>query len=534
MAGDANLEVRVTTSGATEATAQIEGLRQEVAATNTATAAAGDAALKGEAGLAALAAEAHAAATATQATAVGAEAAAAGVGLFGRAVSLLAGPLGLFILALSVLPELLGKIGELSTKFADWLVSLAEGLDNATGATDKQGKALDEMTDAGQKALDATAQLTRAQALMAAGLIPATANTKLLLAEASLYMSTFHGAAASTDDFAEALKQMGLKAIESFGDLQTEGKNFISAYQFYLQTQGPEAARIFAEQNKASLDAVVSRYVKMGTDIPPELKKIESDLGVLSAAETEAAKDKGLADRYERDLRRMGDQTVDLLKKVGDLGEEALRTRDKIEQSAKDEIAASDAKTAKTIRGLQDEVAKTEAAHAARTISDTEYNTKINTLFAQEAQARTDGFEAEKKIKDDEKALLDKNVADRDAAGKQIIEKLDDISTKEGETRANLDLLTQKITSQREATDLASIGFVGLSKQFGDTSSGALALAGIVSGLTANMRDLEQAANAASAAMARVTDGSGGSGGSTAESEPTTAGGGPFYGAEGF
>jgi len=247
---------------------------------------------------------------------------------------------------------------------------------------------------------------------------------------------------------------------------------------------------VFAEANKSTIDTVITRYEKLGTDVPPELKKLADGLGLVSSAEAEAAKDKGLADRYTKDLRKMADESADLLKKVSNLGDEFLKTRDKIETAAKAEIAANDQKTAATIADLQKQVAEVQAAYAARTISDTEYNTKINALFSQEQKARSDGFDKEKTIQTEEEAALKKNVEARDQAGKEIIDKLDDIGDKQVETAKKLGQLNEKIDAQKESTAKAAQGFQGLSTQFGLTGSDAISLGNTVSGLDALMDKL--------------------------------------------
>lgn len=507
---DVDLRVKAQAEGFPETQAQVAALETQVSAANKATAAQADTALTGEAAVRAWADGVHAAATANKGLAEAEAAAATGATLFSRAMTALAGPLGILITVLVLILTHLKDLGEwfgrVGAKLDDWIHGVGQG----TQVLDAHGKVVEALDPKYKKLAEAQDLHARALQQERAGLIAATEDMKRLDAEALVHEANFRKAAASSEELVAAFKTLGIVIPDTFESLQKSGQEFLSRYQIILDTEGPAAARVFAEANKRLVDDVISRYIKMGEAIPPELKKVETVLGDLSKAEADAAKDKGLADRYQRDLRRMADESTALLVKVANLGDEFLKTRDKIEQSAAAEIAASEAKTRKTLEGLQEEVKQTEEAHAARLISDTEYNAKVNGLFAEMAKARTAGFDQEKKIKDDEKTLLDKAVQERDDAGKKIIDKLEDVNVKQTEVTEKLGALTIKLQEQRTAADLAAAGFTGLSAQFGTLTSEGPALAAIVAGLTGQFDNLARAARDAAAAVASVTDGGGG------------------------
>ena len=490
--GDINkdLTLSATTEGFPEAKAQVDALGDSVKGAATGTEKLGAAAAGGKqsfdewrAGITASINEAHN-------LAAGATAAAEGVTLFSRAIAFLSGPIGIAIAAFALLATHLEGIGNWFGKIGDGLDRWVNGVGAATPVLDAHGKVLDELAQGYNKAATAQDLHTRALALERLGVIGATDDLKVLDAEALVHEANFRKSTEVTEDLAAAFKKLGITIPESFDTLQKKGDEFLARYQIIFDQDGPAAARVFAEANKSTVDTVITRYEKMGTDVPPALKKLADGLGLVSSAEAEAAKDKGLADRYTKDLRKMADESADLLKKVSNLGDEFLKTRDKIETAAKAEIAANDQKTAATIADLQKQVAEVQAAYAARTISDTEYNTKINALFSQEQKARSDGFDKEKTIQTEEEAALKKNVEARDQAGKEIIDKLDDIGDKQVETAKKLGQLNEKIDAQKESTAKAAQGFQGLSTQFGLTGSDAISLGNTVSGLDALMDKL--------------------------------------------
>ncbi len=478
-----DLTLTAKTEGFPEAKAEVDGLGASVKSTASAEETLGASSGKGQAGLDALRASMKATEAEAAALRAGTTAAAEGVSLFSRAVAVLAGPVGVLVAVLVGLLTHIKELGDWFGRVGEKMDAWINGVGQGTPVLDAHGKQVDELAQGYNKAATAQDLHTRALTLARLGIIAATDDLKLLAAETLVHEANFRKSTAVTEELAAAFKKLGIVIPESFDLLKTKGDELLARYKIILENEGPAAARIFAEANKSALDAVVSRYERMGADVPPELKKIEVGLGTLSAAEAEAAKDKGLAERYTKDLRKMGDESADLLKKVASLGVEFLKTQNKVETSARAEIAANDAKTSATIADLQRQVAETEAAHAARTISDTEYNTKINALIAQEQAARSAGFDKEKSIQTEEEAALKANVEARDAAGKAIIDKLQDLGEKQEETKAKFDALTLKMEAQKAATDSASDGFVGLSKQFGVTGNDAVALGGAVSGL---------------------------------------------------
>lgn len=554
--GDVDLTVKAKTEGFPAAKADVAGLRTEAALAGTATENLGGSAVKGEAGLAALQAEIKATAASAATVAPAAAAAATGISLFSRALAVLTGPVGLVILAVTALAANLDKITGALRGAADAMARWIVGVGQGTTVLDEHGKAIEPLTEGYGKAANAADLHARALALMRAGLIPATDDMKRLDAEARVYEAAFHGAATSTEDFAASARLLGINIPKDFDAMKASVDGFLKLYESELANRGPASARIFAQENTTLLDQVASRYVRLGQEIPPEIQKVLDSINKIPTAVAEAAKSDESFKKLSESISDFAAKEATLTKALDDNAKAFAAHAAEIEKDRLTEVAAIQQTTTETIASLQQQVKATEDAHAARLISDTQYNTQINALFAAQAIAKAKAYEEERAINEkarqeqvdltakfaEEQAKRTEALSDTIAAEAKAQASLDALNvarfnelqalaaSKPALFQAGIDLnllgeahdsLTDKTTGTARATgDLAS--------EFSRTAGQAPALAGSIGSVTAQMRALESAARAAAAAIASVTGGGGGGAGPAGVVESGGGAGGAF------
>jgi hypothetical protein len=262
-------------------------------------------------------------------------------------------------------------------------------------------------------------------------------------------------------------------------------------------------------------------------------------------------------------------------KKITDLGFAIEKNRKEFEQHIKKieedrlaSIAASDAVVAKLIVNSAIEVKTLNSQLAAQTISQTEYNTSVNRLFAEQAIAKAAAYEQERAINEKAKQDRDELVAKDTEAKNRLKENLDAanagyaaaVTAREGFIKQQKEMVSglqkeQEIQalapakidahakSQREFTaDIKEVvthtskandaltlhlthhgtlqspekGVPATTKrvselgtQFGVTAGEVPALNGAIDGLIGKMQALQAAAASAALAVASVTDGPG-------------------------
>jgi chromosome segregation ATPase len=529
------LTIKASTSGMPEAKAQIEELNASVKATGDASTTAASGALKGEAGLKALQAEMKA--TVAEAGALAAEEGAVAAGATGIAAGLSSAVPQ--IAAIVIAMELLSKVGQavksVLSDIYDRVRLWALGLSDLKPILDEHGKAIDPLSDKYQKAADAAALLERAQNAMRAGLNVLTEDTRRANAEEIVRQAALHGTIGTTKEYADALKTLGIRSVESFNDLKGSAQAFEREYERIFKTEGPAAARFFAQENAALLDKVETRYEKLGQDVPAELHKIATSIGLVSKAESELAKNTELEKKYEKTIGDLKEKFSDLSKALADSGKAFLDHASKIEVDRAKAVEAINDTTSKTISGLQAQVKETEAAHQARAISDSEYNQKINTLFAEQAKAKTEGYEKEKAV--DDKATKDladltekhaeetrkrkenlQEVADAEVAAQKKLESLNAARNEEIRALAAAKpLLFQAGVDTKSLADSHTVlapkvaesaaGVKDLGQQITATAAQVPALKGQVDSLKSSLDALLASALAAAKAVASIPDG---------------------------
>lgn len=328
-----------------------------------------------------------------------------GVGILGRALQFLAGPVGLVLAAIALLPQALALFAEYAKKGAEAAVGLFSELGQGTKVVDAHGKAVEALDPKYKSLAEAQDALARAQNAARDGVIQSTDDLKRLSAEFVVHTAALHGATAETAQFLAAAKLLGIKLPETFDSIKASAQGFLELYQARLKT-GALAAREFAEDNETLLNRIFAKYVKLGQDIPPELKKIADSIGFVSKAESELAKNDDLQKKTAEKVSDLKQKYADLEKALTDSAKSFKEHSDAIEKNRKAATAAIEATTAATIKSLQAEIKANEDAHNARTISDTKYFENVNRLIAQEATAKQKAYEAEKAL--DEKAVKDK------------------------------------------------------------------------------------------------------------------------------
>lgn len=429
-------------------------------------------------------------------------------------------PLSYFALALVALPGILKAVDEGSTSLGEKISELISGFDDEAVAARKSGESEADYAARVREVRQAHDDLLRARVAAAAGVIQETNDTRLLTTEYLAHASALRGAVDGGKDFLQGLKALGLEVPDLSKTLDTlrgTTQVFLDTYKATLEEKGPAAAKFFAEQNKARMTEVINDLIHLGQAVPPALAAYARELGIITEAEKNAAKDRTLLAKADEEIRKFNalrdaianagqkygderiaigalqkdidaliakleaqrlntgkltdaeqDQLNHLLIWRGQVAEfpgvldkmnEAVRIAAerqvelankltatnkayadgiaKIEERRKTEISAAESTTKTLITDLGIQVKQTEAAHDSRSISDTDYNTKINTLFAQQAIARQKEYDREREI--DLDAQKDK----------------EDLATKHREaTKSIEDDLTHLNSSVQEATDL--------------------------------------------------------------------------------
>lgn len=473
--------------------------------------------------------------------AVASRSAAAGLTAFRRAMTALLGPVGVLIGVLVAILTNLKELGAWFGRVGETMDAWVNGVGKGTRVLDENGKVVDALDPKYRKLAAAQDLHTRALELARRGIIATTENMETLDAQAAVHEANFRKATVSTDELAAAFKKMGINIPETFDSLKTKGNEFIARYKIILEKEGPAAARIFAQENESLLDGVESRYVKLGKDVPPELKKISEGIGLIPKAIADLAESEATFQKLTEAIDDLAKKHDDLTKSLATNAKAFQDHTAKVEADRKSQIDGAAAVTKATIASLQEQVKETVAAHAARTISDEEYRTKINQLFADQAKAKQDGYEAEKKI--DENAKVD--LADMTAKYKEqttsVKEAIDDVNKKQEEATEKLKALNvernEEVRAMQAAVPLwgtslefakllagiqttlaaetkaSAVATNDLGTQFGASAAQVPALSSGVDSLTAKVNALAAAARAAAAALDSVTGGGGSSAG---------------------
>lgn len=462
------------------------------------------------------------------------------IGIFGRAIQLLAGPIGLFIAAIALIPQALSKWAEWSQVVSNKLATLLAGLTDSRREVDSQGKAIDVLSDQYQRAADATALHERATRAMSAGLIEATDNAKRADAEEIIREAALHRSTTATTAYVNALKEFGIKAFESFSGAQTAATAFLTEYQ-RASRESSAVARAFAEENSAALERILQRYALLGRDVPPELKKIAEGLGLISKAESELAANQDLQKKTAEKVSDLKEKYAELTKAIADSTKAYQDQSKAIEDNRKKAIEASNAVKVTEIQNLEEQGTKFEGVYKGQANVVSDYRVSVNQHFADIAKARQAEFDREQQVnRDAEKAQTDLTKKYQDESKRQkdaLSDTADALKAAEG----RLASLTQVINDQSAA--LSSVrpklfeagiaaedldGKVGplatSTSQAADATASLGVRAGIVAGqlaaaggqvdsLAAKLANLASVAAGAAAAVASVTEGPSNSGG---------------------
>jgi hypothetical protein len=456
-------------------------------------------------------------------------------------------PAGAALGVLALIPLVIDKISKAWLSATETIGGLVSGLDESTSAVDKHGKALGVLTDAYQKAMDVQADQSRLLYAIAAGFAANTTSMNDNLAAYKLQQAAMRGWVIDSADMVAASKQFGLKLPEDFDHVRLSGQAFFNDYQNQTKVSAA-AARAFAEENQTRLGEIIDRYLELGKTVPPELQKIADSIGLVSKAEADNAKNRDLENKYVETINTIKGKLVELSEQLDINARSYTDHATKVEADRVASIAAIDATTNKTLTDLQLQVTQTEAAHAARTISDDQYFSTIDSLIGKENTARQDAYAAEQKINDDSAK------SQTELSNKYILEqqKINDQRTKDLEAltkeQAGLDKLNAAMDTQARAlqattplfqtsvevqqiladlqtpladkTTVAGVAMGRLADLLKSGSVNASDMTEEVSNLVTQMNALTQAAIAAATAVRGVT-GDAGIGG-TGQADSTT------------
>lgn len=508
MADEKELRIKATADTAA-AKAQVDALNQSIKGTATAEEQAGASALKGEAGLAALQAEMKATVAEAGALAAGETAAAGAATGLGAAVAGAVPQIALIVVAIELFSKVgavvKGIIGEIADKVRLW----ALGLSDLKPLLAEHGKALDPLSDKYQKAADAAAKLERNAYALAQGLVVVTDNASKNVAALELARGAIHGWSLETAEAQKALAEFGLKAPPTFDQVRQAAEAFGNGYQRALK-DGTASARTFAELNKGALEKIEVDFLNLGKTVPPELKKVSDSTGLFPKVTGDA---EDAIKKLTKTTGDLADKQKDIQKALTESGKSFEEHTRKVEADRQKSIEAVDATTQKTIADLQKQVKETEDAHAARTISDDTYWTKINTLIAEEAKAKRDAYDKEGQINTE--AAKSQAEASEKFKAETIkrkdalvdLEAAQDAATKKlNELNVAQDAQVRALQTGTPLLGAAAASTKVLSDQFGITTSEATVLSGAIDSVIGKMRELAAASRDAAQAVASVTE----------------------------
>jgi len=364
---------------------------------------------------------------------------ASSTGSAASAFASLALPIGAVIGVVTLLPALLEKIAKGWDSATTAIGGIVAATPNATRLLDEHGKVVDPLSDKYQKLADNVAEQTRAQAAMDAGLVISTDNMAKNVAAVELAKTAIHGWSLETAEAQKALKEFGLKVPPTFDQIQQSAQAFLDGYAAALK-KGSANAYDFLTTNETVLKNIEKAYTDAGEQVPDQLKKLGESIGVYTETAIQKTQDAAKKQAEAIDETKLKLKELDEQLKIS--AQSYTDHAKAIEADRQKSIAAVEQTTATTIADLQKQVTETEAAHQARTISDSEYFAKINSLIGQENTAKADGFAKESKINSDA-AKQEQELADKQVLEKQKIQDAID------KTNAKL---TEEETAQKKIT----------------------------------------------------------------------------------
>lgn len=310
----------------------------------------------------------------------------------------------------------------------------------------------------------------------------------------------------------------------------------------YTAQLGSERAAILALRQE--IENHIKGLEKLKTtnaeDEQLRLQKIAVLQNLLAA---EGALTEGIA-AEEAAVAKAKDKFAELSKELAENGKAFEANAKKIEEHRTTQIEASQATLNETTKNLAAEIQTVEASFKARTISASDYNVRINTLFAEQANAKKAAYEEQRaideKAKTDQDALAKKWGETKTAIGKELGEigrlfeeaqKATDIFVrKQGESATALTLSGGAATTAAEghataegklatAAGAAATNFAELATKMGVAAGATVPLVTAIGNVTTALGAMRIAADAAAEALDRVTEGGpGGAGPSAAPS----------------
>ncbi len=227
--------------------------------------------------------------------------------------------IGVAVVAMDLIPTIIDKIDSKSKELASSLVSLIDGLHEEDAATKKAGESWQTYEDRVQKVLDSNQKLTLASIAMGAGLIREQTDREKAIVAIEAYEFALHGVIEQFPELQKAAEKMGISFKATHEQMAAEAEVFFNLYKGELLA-GQGNATAWAEANKSSLDKIVSYYERAGEQVPPRIKAIADSIGLVSAAEKEAAKDDKLAKHLDDEsvaYARLGKSVEDGTKELG-------------------------------------------------------------------------------------------------------------------------------------------------------------------------------------------------------------------------
>jgi hypothetical protein len=198
--------------------------------------------------------------------------------------------IGVAVVAMDLIPTIIDKIDSKSKELASSLVSLIDGLHEEDAATKKAGESWQTYEDRVQKVLDSNQKLTLASIAMGAGLIREQTDREKAIVAIEAYEFALHGVIEQFPELQKAAEKMGISFKATHEQMAAEAEVFFNLYKGELLA-GRGNATAWADANKSALDKIVSYYERAGEQVPPRIKAIADSIGLVSAAEKEAAKD---------------------------------------------------------------------------------------------------------------------------------------------------------------------------------------------------------------------------------------------------
>lgn len=275
--------------------------------------------------------------------------------------------------ALKLIPQLLDAVAEGAQKAGLFIGDMNRTNDEATKILDKNNVALREADEKYNKLADSIELNKRAQAAANAGLIEMTGNQRLLGIEYQSQQARVHGLATVTEDYAKALKSVGIEVLANTEDLLAKEAIFFNEYERLVKTRGIDVANRWAAEHKSAIQKIIDESVAAGAALTPGFEAMAAAVNIYSKAYDEAAK---AAKRHQDAINN----ELDTLKVERERLAETIR---EIEAHTAAKLHDADVGYAEHTKAIYKDLAALESANEAGALSDQEYRNKFAAIQLQ-------------------------------------------------------------------------------------------------------------------------------------------------------